>query len=81
MKFLCKLALLILAAKVLAEPPKAGNGMVNHVAQLTLHDVACEINDAWKEAQTWISEMLSSAQGTPAKAGARPNAGAHRPVS
>ena len=79
MKLLCKLVLLVLAAKLLASPPKADPGVLNHVAGLTIKDVATGINDAWTGAEAWISGLWNS-QTTPAKASSRHGKGAHHPV-
>ncbi len=80
MKLLCKLVLLVLAAKALASPPKDETSVVHQVSSLTLHDVACGINNAWNGAETWISEMWAS-HTAPAKPAAHRDAGGHRPVS
>ena len=79
MKLLCKLVLLVLAAKALANPPKDENSMVKQASSLTLHDVACGINSAWNGAETWISEMWAS-HTAPAKPAAHRGADGRRPV-
>jgi hypothetical protein len=79
MKLLCKLVLLVLAAKFLASPPKAGNGLANQVGSLTLHDVACSINAAWTNVETWASGVWTS-QTAPAKTGGHRASGGHHPA-
>ncbi len=81
MKLLCKLILLVLLAKVLVSPPQGGAmRVVNQVGSVTLHDVACSINDAWTNVETWASGLWSS-QVAPAKAVPHRGATAHHPAS
>ena len=73
MKLLCKLILLVLVAKVLVSPPKAGHDMVTKVGGLTLRDVAGRINDAWTSAETWVCDLWTSSE---ARSKAAPHHGA-----
>ena len=81
MKLLCKLVLLVLAAKALASPPKDETSVVHQVSSLTLHDVACGINNAWNGAETWISEQWTSHAAAPAKPAAHRGTNGRHPAS
>jgi hypothetical protein len=80
MKHLCKLALLILAAKILVSPPKAGHDMVAKVGSLTMRDVASHINDAWMGAEHWVCNLWTSSE-VPAKVSGHRGAAAHHPAN
>jgi hypothetical protein len=80
MKLLCKLILLVLAAKLLASPPKEDHGVLGQISSLTVHDVACGINNAWTGVETWISGVWTS-QMAPAKAADHRGTAKHHPVS
>ena len=80
MKLLLKLALLVVLAKVLVSPPKAGHEVAEKVGSLTIKDVAVRINDAWTSAETWVCDLWSATESRP-KASHHRGATAHHPAS
>ena len=80
MKFLFKIALLILTARVLAGTPRGGNKEVDAIGDFSLRDIASGINSAVAKAEDAVRGLWSDPAPAPPKGVARHSAGARRPA-
>lgn len=80
MKFLLKITLLILTAKVLAGTPRGSSKELDTIGDCSLRDIASGITSAVAKAGDAMRGFWSEAAPAPPKVVARHNASARRPA-
>ena len=78
MKFLFKIAILVVTARVLAGSPRGSNRDIDAVGDVTLRDVAREISTLFTKAEIVVSDAWSKP--APPKALAHRGTNARRPA-
>src|SRR6476659_6908874 len=66
-KFLFKIALVILAARVLAGTPRGSNHDIDAVGDFSLREIACGITSAVAKAEDAVCEFWRKPEDAPAK--------------
>jgi hypothetical protein len=59
MKFMLKVAALVIAAKCLLHTPEGANSTVDQVAKTTVRDLARHVDSAYTAIESKIKELLS----------------------
>lgn len=79
MKFLLKITILILAARVLAGTPRGSNKEVDAVGDFSVREIAVGISSAVEKAEVAVRGLWTEPSAAPPKVVARHNASAPRP--
>ena len=80
MKFLFKIALLILTARVLAGTPRGSNKDIDAIGDFSLREIAIGVTSAVAKAEDAVRGLWSEPASAPPKLVARHNAGARSPA-
>jgi hypothetical protein len=80
-KFLFKIALLILTARVLAGTPRGSNKEIDAIGDFSLRDIASGVNSAVVKAEGVVRGFWSEQSSAAPKAAARHSTGARRPAN
>lgn len=81
MKFLFKIALLILTARVLAGTPRGSIKEIDAIGDFSMRDIACGVTSAVAKAEGAVRGFWSEPSLAAPKADARHSTGARRPAN